>query len=244
MAPVLKVNELTKTYKNGRGIMDISFEIEKGDIFGLLGPNGSGKTTTMKIITGLSYADKGSVQILENDSFEESSKGLKEIGCLIEAPAIYDYLTARENLKLAANYYAEIKTPRIDDMLTQTGLIKYANEKVKNFSLGMKQRLGLALALISKPKLVILDEPTNGLDIEGTVDIREIIMKQAKLGITFLVSSHISHEIELMCNKVGIIKEGKLLNVTCMKNALDECETLEKYFLKYVGRKGEEVWIQ
>ena len=126
-------------------------------------------------------------------------------------------------------------------MLTQTGLIKYANEKVKNFSLGMKQRLGLALALVSKPKLVILDEPTNGLDIEGTVDIREIIMKQAKLGITFLVSSHISHEIELMCNKVGIIKEGKLLNVTSMKNAMDECETLEKYFLKHVGRKEEEV---
>jgi len=240
MAPVLEVNELTKTYKNGRGIMDISFEIEKGDIFGLLGPNGSGKTTTMKIITGLSYADKGSVQIL-GSSLEESSKALKEIGCLIEAPAIYDYLTARENLKIAANYYAEIKTPRIDDMLTQTGLIKYANEKVKNFSLGMKQRLGLALALVSKPKLVILDEPTNGLDIEGTVDIREIIMKQAKLGITFLVSSHISHEIELMCNKVGIIKEGKLLNVTSMKNALDECETLEKYFLKHVGRKKEEV---
>jgi ABC-2 type transport system ATP-binding protein len=241
MAPVLKVNELTKTYKNGRGIMNISFEIEKGDIFGLLGPNGSGKTTTMKIITGLSYGDKGSVQILGSDSLEENSNALKEIGCLIEAPAIYDYLTARENLKLAANYYSEIKTPRIDDMLTQTGLTKYADEKVKNFSLGMKQRLGLALALISKPKLVILDEPTNGLDIEGTVDIREIIIKQSKLGITFLVSSHISHEIELMCNKVGIMKEGKLLKVESMEKALDECETLEKYFLKQVGRKGEEV---
>lgn len=238
MDPILKVNDLTKTYKNGRGIDDISFEIEKGDIFGLLGPNGSGKTTTMKIITGLSYADKGSVQILGKDTLEESSK---EIGCLIESPAIYDYLTARDNLKLAANYYSEIKGPRIDDILTQTGLIKYANEKVKNYSLGMKQRLGLALALISNPKLVILDEPTNGLDIEGTVEIREIIIKQAKLGITFLVSSHISHEIELMCNKVGIIKEGKLLNVASMKDAIDKCETLEKYFLEQVGRKVEEV---
>jgi ABC-2 type transport system ATP-binding protein len=241
MVPVLKANELTKTYKNGRGIIDISFEIEKGDIFGLLGPIGSGNTTTMKIITGLSYADKGSVQILGRDSLDGGSKALEEIGCLIEAPAIYDYLTARENLKLAANYYDNIKAPRIDDMLQQTGLIKYANEKVKNFSLGMKQRLGLALALVSKPKLVILDEPTNGLDIEGTVDIREIIIKQSKLGITFLVSSHIAHEIELMCNKVGIIKEGKLVNVTSMKNAINECETLEKYFLKQVGRKEEEV---
>jgi ABC-2 type transport system ATP-binding protein len=238
---VLKVNELTKTYKNGRGINDISFEIEKGDIFGLLGPNGSGKTTTMKIITGLSYSDEGSVQILGNDISEENSKVSKDIGCLIEAPAIYEYLTARENLKLAANYYPEIKGPRIDDILTQTGLIKYANEKVKSFSLGMKQRLGLALALVSRPKLVILDEPTNGLDIEGTVEIREIIMKQAKLGITFLVSSHISHEIELMCNKVGIMKKGKLLTVSSMDDALQECETLEKYFLKQVSAKGEEV---
>ncbi|OOM82611.1 putative ABC transporter ATP-binding protein YxlF [Clostridium puniceum] len=241
MTIILKVNELTKMYKNGRGIKNISFEIEKGDIFGLLGPNGSGKTTTMKIITGLSYADKGSVQILGINFSEESSKALKEMACLIESPAIYDYLTARENLKLAANYYTEIKTPRIDDMLMQTGLIKYANEKVKNFSLGMKQRLGLALALVSNPKLVILDEPTNGMDVEGTVDIREIIIKQAKLGITFLVSSHISHEIELMCNKVGIMKEGTLLNVTLIKNALDECETLEKYFLKQIRRKEEEV---
>ncbi|WP_297421585.1 ABC transporter ATP-binding protein [Clostridium sp.] len=238
MESILKVNELTKKYKNGRGIENISFEIEEGDIFGLLGPNGSGKTTTMKIITGLSYADKGSVKILGNDILEKISR---EIGCLIEAPAIYEYLTARENLKLAINYYPEIKWPRIDDILTQTGLIKYANEKVKNFSLGMKQRLGLALALVSNPKLVILDEPTNGLDIEGTVEIREIIIKQAKLGVTFLVSSHIAHEIELMCNKVGIMKEGKLLNISSMENALQECETLEKYFLKQVGARREEV---
>jgi ABC-2 type transport system ATP-binding protein len=241
MEPVLKVDDLTKTYKNGRGIMNISFQIEEGDIFGLLGPNGSGKTTTMKIITGLSYADKGSVQILGTDILEDGSKVSNEVGCLIEAPAIYEYLTARENLKLAANYYEDIKKPRIDDILTQTGLIKYAEEKVKNFSLGMKQRLGLALALISKPKVVILDEPTNGLDIEGTVEIREIIIKQAKLGTTFLVSSHIAHEIELMCNKFAIIKEGKLLKTTSMNKALDECGTLEKYFLKYViGKEKEE----
>lgn len=242
MIPTLKVEDLTKIYKNGRGIMNISFEIEEGDIFGLLGPNGSGKTTTMKIITGLSYADKGSVQILGSNILEDDSKVSNEIGCLIEAPAIYEYLTARENLKLAANYYEGVKKPRIDDILTQTGLIKYADEKVKNFSLGMKQRLGIALALISKPKVVILDEPTNGLDIEGTVEIREIIIKQAKMGTTFLVSSHIAHEIELMCNKFRIIKEGKLLKTASMEKALGECGTLEKYFLKYVSGKEKELW--
>lgn len=241
MIPALKVENLTKTYKNGRGIMNISFEIEEGDIFGLLGSNGSGKTTTMKIITGLLYADKGSVQILGNNILEADSKVSNEIGCLIEAPAVYEYLTARENLKIAANYYKGIKKPRIDDILTQTGLIKYADEKMKNFSLGMKQRLGIALALISKPKVVILDEPTNGLDIEGTVEIREIIIKQAKMGTAFLVASHISNEIELMCNKFSIIKDGKLLKTESMEKAVDECGNLEKYFLKYVSEKEKEV---
>ncbi len=241
MIPALKVEDLTKTYKNGRGIMNISFEVEKGDVFGLLGPNGSGKTTTMKIITGLSYADKGSVQILGSNILEVDSNVSNEIGCLIEAPAVYEYLTARENLKIAANYYEGIKKPRIDDILTQTGLIKYADERVKNFSLGMKQRLGIALALISKPKVVILDEPTNGLDIEATVEVREIIIKQAKMGTTFLVSSHIAHEIELMCNKFSIIREGKLLKTTSMEKALGECGTLEKYFLKYVNVKEKEI---
>lgn len=234
MTPVLKVEDLTKLYKNGRGIMNISFELEEGDIFGLLGPNGSGKTTIMKIITGLSYADKGSVQILGNNILETDSKVSNEIGCLIEAPAIYEYLTARENLKIAANYYEGIKKPRIDDILTQTGLIKYADEKAKKFSLGMKQRLGIALAIISKPKVVILDEPTNGLDIEATVEVREIIIKQAKMGTTFLVASHVAHEIELMCNKFSIIKEGKLLKIESIKKAVDECGNLEKYLLKYV----------
>lgn len=241
MIPALKVEHLTKTYKNGRGIMNISFEIEEGDIFGLLGLNGSGKTTTMKIITGLSYADKGSVQILGSNILEADSNVSNEIGCLIEAPAIYEYLTARENLKIAANYYEGIKKPRIDDILTQTGLIKYADEKVKKFSLGMKQRLGIALALISKPKVVILDEPTNGLDIEATVEVRKIIIKQAKMGTTFLVSSHVAHEIELMCNKFSIIREGKLLKTASMEKALGECGTLEKYFLKYVSVKEKEI---
>lgn len=241
MIPALKVEDLTKAYKNGRGIMNISFEVEKGDVFGLLGPNGSGKTTTMKIITGLSYADKGSVQILGSNILEADSNVSNEIGCLIEAPAVYEYLTARENLKIAANYYEGIKKPRIDDILTQTGLIKYADERVKNFSLGMKQRLGIALALISKPKVVILDEPTNGLDIEATVEVREIIIKQAKMGTTFLVSSHIAHEIELMCNKFSIIREGKLLKAASVEKALGECGTLEKYFLKYVSVKEKEI---
>ncbi|WP_459480813.1 ATP-binding cassette domain-containing protein [Clostridium saccharoperbutylacetonicum] len=237
MKPVLKVSELTKKYKNDRGIIDISFEVEQGDIFGLIGPNGSGKTTIMKIITGLLQADKGSVQILGNNILKES---LKEVGCLIEKPAIYEYLTARENLKLAANYYDEIKKPRIDDILTQTGLIEHADKKVRKYTPEMKQRLGIALAFISKPKLIILDEHNNELNRNGIEEIKEMILKHSRLGATFLISSHRPHEIESMCNKVGIIKEGRILEVVSMRNALEECENFKKYYLMQV--EGREIY--
>lgn len=239
---VLKINNLTKIYKNGRGIKNISFEVNEGDIFGLLGPNGSGKTTTMKIITGLSRADEGDVQIFGRSVNDDGENTLEHIGCLIENPAVYEYMSARKNLEIAASYYQNITAPRIDDILKQTGLLQYQNDKVKEFSLGMKQRLGLALALLSNPKLVILDEPANGLDIEGMVDIREIIMKQAKIhGTTFLISSHLAHELELMCNKIAIMKDGILLKATSMDEVKEKSKTLENYFLDTIGSGKEKL---
>jgi len=237
----LIINNITKIYRNGRGIRGVSFQVEKGDIYGLLGPNGSGKTTTMKIITGLSRADGGDVQIFGRSVENEGEKSLEHVGCLIEAPAIYEYLSAKKNLENAAAYYKDVKAPRIEDILRQTGLLQYQNDKVKEFSLGMKQRLGLALALLANPKLVILDEPANGLDIEGMVAIREIIMNQAKAkGITFLISSHLAHELEVMCNKIAIMKDGYLLKTSTMEEVIQQSETLEKYFLEMVG-SGMEV---
>lgn len=232
---VLKINNLCKTYRNGRGIKGITFQVQEGDIYGLLGPNGSGKTTTMKIITGLSRADEGDVQIFGHSVENDGEKSLEQVGCLIEAPALYEYLSAEQNLANAAAYYEDIKAPRIEDILKQTGLLKYQNDKVKDFSLGMKQRLGLALALLANPKLVILDEPANGLDIEGMVAIREIILEQAKSkGITFLISSHLAHELELICNKVAIMKDGSLLKAAAMEEVLEQSGTLENYFLETV----------
>ena len=237
---VLKINNLSKTYRNGRGIKAISFQVQEGDVYGLLGPNGSGKTTTMKIITGLSRADQGDVQIFGSSVENDGEKSLEQVGCLIEAPAVYEYLSAKENLENAAAYYSDIKSPRIEDILRQTGLLHYQNDKVKEFSLGMKQRLGLALALLSNPKLVILDEPANGLDIEGMVAIREIIMKQAKSkGITFLISSHLAHELELMCNKIAIMKDGYLLKTVTMEEVIERSRTLENYFLETIGSGKE-----
>lgn len=239
---VLKINNLTKIYKNGRGIKNVSFEVNEGDIYGLLGPNGSGKTTTMKIITGLSRADEGDVQIFDKSFENDNEKTLEHVGCLIENPAVIEYISARKNLEIAASYYENIKAPRIDDILKQTGLLKYQNDKVKDFSLGMKQRLGLALALLSNPKLVILDEPANGLDIEGMVATREIILKQAKMnGTTFLISSHLAHELEMMCNKIAIMKDGILIKTASMDEVKEQNKSLEKYFLETVGSGRDEL---
>ncbi|HVI42293.1 MAG TPA: ABC transporter ATP-binding protein [Anaerovoracaceae bacterium] len=237
---VLKIDNLTKTYRNGRGIKAVSLEVNEGDIYGLLGPNGSGKTTTMKIITGLSKADQGSIQIFGKSIEDDGENSLKQVGCLIEAPAVYEYLSAKKNLENAAAYYPDIKAPRMEDILRQTGLLEYQNDKVREYSLGMKQRLGLALALLSNPKLVILDEPANGLDIEGMVDIREIIMKQAKShGITFLISSHLAHELEMICNRIAIMKDGSLLKTASMEEVKEQSGTLEKFFLETIGREKE-----
>lgn len=241
MSTVLEVDALTKQYKNGRGIRNISFCVEEGDIFGLLGPNGSGKTTTMKVITGLCRSDSGTVKILGTNIENEREKALESVGSLVEMPAILEYLSAEKNLEMAARYYSHVKKGRIEDILEQTGLFTYRKDKAKDFSLGMKQRLGLALALLSSPKLVILDEPANGLDIEGMVSIREIIIRQAKAeGITFLISSHLAHELELMCGKVAVMKEGALLGTATVKQAIEQHETLEKYFLATV-KAGEQL---
>lgn len=237
---VLKIDNLTKKYRNGRGIDSVSFDVDDGDIFGLLGPNGSDKTTTMKIIVGLIKPDSGNVEIFSKSAEDNPEEYLKDIGCLIEAPAIYEYLSARKNLEMVASYYNNIKASRIEEILSLTGLLKYQNEKVREFSLGMKQRLGLALALISDPKFVILDEPTNGY-IEGIVSIREIIIKENKeKGTTFLISSHLAHELEVIWNKIAIMKKVHLLKIATIEE-VQKSGGLESYFMKAIGNDEGEV---
>jgi ABC-2 type transport system ATP-binding protein len=235
---ILEVKGLIKLYKNGRGASDINLELEKGDVVGLLGPNGSGKTTIMKAIVGLVHANAGSVRIFGCDISTDFECAMERVGCLIEAPAIYENMTAAKNLKLAARYYPNIDEKRITDVLRIVRLDKYKKDKVGRFSLGMKQRLGLALALLSEPELLILDEPANGLDIEGIVEIREIILRLAEeKGITFLISSHIAVEIEKTCNKVVVLHEGEMLSLDSMEDALKRNPTLEDYYLEKVREK-------
>lgn len=235
METVLEVEKLTKLYKNDRGVRNISFKVEKGDVLGLLGPNGSGKTTIMKTIVGLCRQNEGKVTLFGLDSEEHFEECMKKVGSLIESPAIYNNISAYKNLKLMSKFYNNVTDERIMHVLKMVRLEKYKNDKAGRFSLGMKQRLGLALALLSEPQLVILDEPTNGLDIEGMIEIREIITRLAKeKGITFVVSSHLANEIEKTCNKVCVIHEGELIAFSTMDEALELNPTLEDYFLGIV----------
>jgi ABC-2 type transport system ATP-binding protein len=235
--PIINVQSLCKLYKNGRGIKNITFSVEKGDVVGLLGPNGSGKTTTMKIILGLCRADSGEVEVFGMKSEENFEAVMARTGALIEAPAIYEYLSAEDNLKLAARFYKNADAERIARVLEAVRLGQYKHDKAGRFSLGMKQRLGIALALLSEPELIILDEPANGLDIEGMVEIREIIGELSDSGVTFLISSHLASEIEKTCNKAAVIHEGEMVSFCTMEQALEFNPTLEDYFLGVVKEK-------
>ncbi|ADG83472.1 ABC transporter [Thermincola ferriacetica] len=240
MEKILEVTNLTKLYRNGRGIKNITFDIFKGDVFGFLGPNGAGKTTVMKIITGLSRADKGEVKIFGYDITEQFEKAMAKVGCLIETADAYEYMSAYRNLELAARFYSDIKKTRIEEVLEDVGLGPFKHEKVGTFSLGMKQRLGLALAILSEPEFVILDEPVNGLDIEGMVDVRNTITHLAgEKQITFFISSHLIHEIELICNRIGIIINGQLIREGRVSELLsDQYNSLEDYYISQLRGEG------
>ncbi|WML34777.1 ABC transporter ATP-binding protein [Clostridium sp. OS1-26] len=239
MEKVIEIKELSKIYKNGRGITDINLDIHRGDIFGFLGPNGAGKTTAMKIMTGLIKPDSGDVKILGHSILDEFEQAMKKVGCIIETAESYSYLTAFENLKQFSRYYENVDNKRIEEVLELVGLLKYRNEKPRKFSLGMKQRLGIAASILSKPEIVILDEPLNGLDVEGMIDVRNIIKDLAEREkTTFFISSHLIHDVELTCTHIGVLYNGKMLNVDTTKNILNNYASLENYFISEVERNG------
>jgi ABC-2 type transport system ATP-binding protein len=239
MEKVIEINDLTKVFKNGRGITNINLDIYKGDIFGFLGPNGAGKTTAMKIMTGLMQPDSGDVKIFGNSILEQFEMAMAKVGAIIETAESYPYLTAYENLKQFSRYYENVDDTRIDEVLELTGILKYKNEKPRKFSLGMKQRLGIAAAILSRPEVIILDEPLNGLDVEGMIQMRNIIKNLSeKEGATFFISSHLIHDVELTCNRIGVLYNGRMLNVDTTENILRNYATLENYFVSEVERNG------
>lgn len=209
---VLKVSHLAKKIKKLQIIHDVSFDIREGEILGFLGPNGSGKTTTLRMIVGLSKPTGGDVQICGHSLKTDYVKAMSNVGCIIEGPDLYGYMSGYKNLELLANMSEGVTKQDIDDAVTLVGMEKRIHDKVDVYSMGMKQRVGLAQALIHKPRLLILDEPTNGLDPQGIHEFREIVKKLARdTGISVLVSSHLISEVQLMCDRVSIINKGRII---------------------------------
>jgi ABC-2 type transport system ATP-binding protein len=235
--PIIQLSGLSKTYKNGRGVDSITLEVRRGDVYGFFGPNGAGKTTVMKILVGLCRADSGSARLFGFDVKTHFTQAMQKTGVLIETAEAFEYMSGYANLVLASRFYPELGKTRIDEVLEQVGLLRYKHEKVAGYSLGMKQRLGLAAALLSKPELLILDEPTNGLDIEGMVEMRELMVSLAReQGMTFFLSSHMIQEMELMCSRIGILVEGRLVCEGPLSELVDgiHVTSLEQLFLSSV----------
>lgn len=219
MSYILQTNNLTKTYKNIEVVSDVDLNVKKGEIYGFLGPNGAGKTTVMKMILNLVKPSRGEILIFGQKLTPVSYEVFKRIGNIIEYPVFYEKLTARENLILHCEYLGYYNKEAIDTALDMVQLKNIEDKSVKEFSLGMKQRLGIARALITKPELLILDEPLNGLDPLGIKEMRMLFkMLKEDYGITLLVSSHILGEIEQIADTVGIIKDGHLIKEVSMEN--------------------------
>lgn len=228
---LLTVNQVTKLYKNGRGIRQASFDVAEGDVFGFIGPNGAGKTTMLKLIMGLIRPDEGDIHIFGHSVLDHFEQAVDRVGCIVETADAYEYMSAYDQLKMSARFYPDLPKSRIDEVLDQVGLAPYRRERVSGYSLGMKQRLAIASALLSHPQLVILDEPTNGLDVEGMADVRNTIRQLAQQGTTFLISSHMIHDLSMIVNRIGIMNHGKLIRIGEVNALVNEAMTLEQYVL-------------
>ncbi len=216
---VLECHNLYKRFGKKEVIKDVSFDLETGDILGFIGPNGAGKTTTIKLILGLQKIDKGSVLINSHDIEKDFVKAIEKVGAIVENPDVYLYLSGKKNLELIANYYRGIKKERIAEVVKLVGLENRINDKVSKYSLGMRQRLGIAQALLHHPNLLILDEPTNGLDPEGIRELRQLLKRLAKEEkMAILISSHNLSELESLCNKVCIIQNGQIVEQNDIKD--------------------------
>ncbi|AZV56749.1 ABC transporter ATP-binding protein [Clostridium sp. AWRP] len=242
---ILLLDNVTKTIKGRQIIKGISFSMKQGEVMGFLGPNGAGKSTTLRMIVGLSKPTSGKIDICGYSITKNYVKAMSNVGCIIEGPDLYNYMSGIDNLKMLASMSRDVTEKNIINVVDLVGLKNRIRDKVSTYSLGMKQRLGIAQALMHNPKLLILDEPTNGLDPSGISELRNLVKQLAsKKNISVLVSSHIISEIELMCDKVTIIKNGE----TVLKSA-DVDKLLNNQGVFWVlsdnekGRKIlEEIW--
>lgn len=231
---VLQTDNLTKVYGKNKVVDGVSMHVKKGDIYGFIGKNGAGKTTFMRMAAGLAAPTIGSIRLFES---EEIEKQRVKIGTLIENPGVYDGLTAKENLEIIRKTYGVTDKNAVDEILDFVGLTDTHNKKVKNFSMGMKQRLGLAIALLRSPDFLILDEPINGLDPAGIKEIRELLLKlNHEKNMTIMISSHILGELSKIATRYGIIREGVLIEEFDSYELEEKCRRCHKLVLSDTGK--------
>lgn len=228
MGTVLEVKDIHKSLGGRKIIKGVTFEVKEGEIFGFLGANGAGKTTTIRMLVGLIKPDSGNITIMGHDIQKDLVKALRQVGAIVENPDLYKDLTGRENLKVFARMYGNVSKEKIEEVIDTIGLKERIDDKVKKYSLGMKQRLGLGQALLCSPKLLILDEPTNGLDPVGIYEFRNIVRKLARENNTAVfISSHILAEIEQICDRVAFVQSGTISAVEELSNLTKE-DTLDR----------------
>jgi len=215
---VLSIKNLYKSFGSKQVLHDVSFDVKAGEIFGLLGPNGSGKTTTIKLALGLLNINRGSVEICGYNISTQFEKAIRNVGAIIENPEMYKRLTGRQNLMQYCRMYDDINTETLEWAIDSVGLRDRIDEKIANYSLGMRQRLGIAQALLHSPKILILDEPTNGLDPEGIKQFRDFLIYLAhERGIAVIISSHMLAELDSLCDRVGVINSGRIVGIQTME---------------------------
>ncbi|MFJ7736945.1 ABC transporter ATP-binding protein [Lysinibacillus sp. NPDC097287] len=238
MEYIVQTENLSKSFGKERAVAGLDLKIRKGEIYGFLGPNGAGKTTTIRMLLGLMKPTSGKIKIFQKDVMKERIEILSKIGSLVENPSYYPHLTAYENLE-ALRKILGVPKSRIDEVLAIVRLTEAANKKVKGFSLGMKQRLGIAASLLHNPELLILDEPTNGLDPSGIIEIRNLIKRlPSEYGMTVVISSHLLSEIDQMATTVGIVSKGKLI----FQDSIDAMRMHAQPKVIFKVNKSEQAW--
>ncbi|HAU50769.1 MAG TPA: bacitracin ABC transporter ATP-binding protein [Clostridiales bacterium] len=231
--PALQIQNVTKTFGRKTAVDNVSFDLYPGEVFGFLGPNGAGKTTIIKMVMGFFRPDEGTIIINGFNRKTHYEAAMASIGGIVENPEMYNTLSARLNLKMYARLHKGVTSERIDEVLELVGLSDRADDPVKKYSLGMKQRIGLAQAMLHHPKVLILDEPTNGLDPAGIHLLRDVLKKLAhEEGVAVMVSSHLLSEMQLMCDRIGIISHGKLLQICSIEDLMQKAQSSSVYRIK------------
>ena len=228
MEPIIVASNLTKRFRRVLAVDGLDLTVERGEVFGFLGPNGAGKSTTLRMMVGLIRPTRGTVRRFGHDVWREHCAALRNVGAIIEAPAFYKYLSGRDNLGILYNTGGNCTSKQIDEVLDIVGLLDRANDKVKSYSQGMRQRLGIALAILGKPDLVLMDEPTNGLDPQGMKEVRDLISRLSReVGLTVFLSSHLLHEVEQICTRIAVVNKGRVIESGKVTDLLRQSESYD-----------------